>query len=162
MVCVIEQIDGVVPFRLAFWKYTILPPGKSPVRFEVSRRWLWRMETSGMLRRVNLVRTDVSEELSASIIRATIIGELGKSLAVTGNRHSLWRNAMIFSVIQRKIWDKCRNSCSGIDKNFISPSRPHRIFWSQSGRDVKLATPLWQVLRSIMSGYIDPLCNTSL
>jgi hypothetical protein len=31
-----------------------------------------------MLRRVALVRTDVSEELSASIIRVTGIGELGK------------------------------------------------------------------------------------
>jgi hypothetical protein len=35
-----------------------------------------------MLRRVALVRTDVSEELSASIIRVTRIGELG-TLAVT-------------------------------------------------------------------------------
>jgi hypothetical protein len=35
-----------------------------------------------MLRRVALVRTDVSEELSASIIRVTRIRELGKTLAV--------------------------------------------------------------------------------
>jgi hypothetical protein len=34
-----------------------------------------------MLRRVALIRTDVSEELSASI-RATRIGELGTTLAV--------------------------------------------------------------------------------
>jgi hypothetical protein len=34
------------------------------------------MESSGMLRRVALVRTDVSEDLSASIIRVTRIGEL--------------------------------------------------------------------------------------
>jgi hypothetical protein len=33
-----------------------------------------------MLRRVTLVRTDVSEELSASIIRVTRIGELGTFL----------------------------------------------------------------------------------
>jgi hypothetical protein len=39
-----------------------------------------------MLRRVALVRTDVSEELSASIIRVTRIGELGTTLAVTNNR----------------------------------------------------------------------------
>jgi hypothetical protein len=31
-----------------------------------SRRWLWRMASSGMLRRVALVRTDFSEKLSAS------------------------------------------------------------------------------------------------
>jgi hypothetical protein len=35
-----------------------------------------------MLRRVALVRTDVSEELSASFIRVTRIGELGMTLAV--------------------------------------------------------------------------------
>jgi hypothetical protein len=35
-----------------------------------------------MLRRVALVRTDVSEELSASFIRVTRIGELGATLAV--------------------------------------------------------------------------------
>jgi hypothetical protein len=35
-----------------------------------------------MLRRVALVRTDVSEELSASIIRVTRIDEPGKKLAV--------------------------------------------------------------------------------
>jgi hypothetical protein len=44
------------------------------------------MASSGMLRRVALVRTDVSEELSASIIRVTTIGELGTTLAVTSNR----------------------------------------------------------------------------
>jgi hypothetical protein len=36
-----------------------------------------------MLRRVALVRTDASEELSASFIRVAIIGELGTTLAVT-------------------------------------------------------------------------------
>jgi hypothetical protein len=35
------------------------------------------MVSSGMLRRVDLVRTDDSEELSASFIRVTRIGELG-------------------------------------------------------------------------------------
>jgi hypothetical protein len=44
------------------------------------------MASSGMLRRVDLVRTDVSEELSASVIRVTRIGELGITLAVTSNR----------------------------------------------------------------------------
>jgi hypothetical protein len=49
------------------------------------------MPSSGMLRRVALVRTDVSEELSASI-RVTKIGELGTPLAVTSNRCTLRRN----------------------------------------------------------------------
>jgi hypothetical protein len=39
-----------------------------------------------MLRCVALVIIDVSEELSASIIRVTRIGELGTMLAVTINR----------------------------------------------------------------------------
>jgi hypothetical protein len=43
------------------------------------------MPSSGMLRRVALVRTDVSEECSSSIIRMTRIGELGSTLTLTSN-----------------------------------------------------------------------------
>jgi hypothetical protein len=45
-----------------------------------------------MLRHVDLVRTNVSEELSASIIKVTRISELGTMLAVTSNQRMLWRN----------------------------------------------------------------------
>jgi hypothetical protein len=47
------------------------------------------MPSSGMLRRVALVRTDVSEELSVSFIRETRICERGTTLAVTSNRRLL-------------------------------------------------------------------------
>jgi hypothetical protein len=47
------------------------------------------MAYSGMLCRVVLVRTDVSEELGASIIRVTGIGELGTPLVVSSNRRTL-------------------------------------------------------------------------
>jgi hypothetical protein len=46
------------------------------------------MASSGMLGRVALVRTDVSDELSASFIRVTRLGELGTTLAVTSNRRT--------------------------------------------------------------------------
>jgi hypothetical protein len=46
------------------------------------------MASYGMLHGVDLVRTDVSEDLSASIIRVTRIGELG-TFAVTSNRSTL-------------------------------------------------------------------------
>jgi hypothetical protein len=48
-----------------------------------------RMVSSGMLRRVALVRTDVSQELTASIIRVTRIGELGTAQVETSKRRSL-------------------------------------------------------------------------
>jgi hypothetical protein len=50
------------------------------------------MPSSGMLHRVAFVRTDVSEEPSASFIRVTRIGELGTTLAADSNRCTLRRN----------------------------------------------------------------------
>jgi hypothetical protein len=44
-----------------------------------------------MLRRVAVLKTDVSEELSASFIRVTRIVELGTTLDVTSNRRTLVR-----------------------------------------------------------------------
>jgi hypothetical protein len=52
-----------------------------------------RMASSGKLRRVALVRTDVSEEPGASFIRVTRIGELGTTQAATSNRRTLRRNS---------------------------------------------------------------------
>jgi hypothetical protein len=47
-----------------------------------------------MLHRVALVRTNVSEESNASIIRMTRIDELGTELAVTSNRRTLRTNTV--------------------------------------------------------------------
>jgi predicted hotdog family 3-hydroxylacyl-ACP dehydratase len=51
-----------------------------------------------MLRRVALVRADVSDELKASFIRVTKIVELGTTLSVTSNRRTLRRNRFLRSV----------------------------------------------------------------
>jgi hypothetical protein len=56
------------------------------------------MATSGMLRRVALVRTDVSEELSASFVRVTRICELGTTPALTSNRRTLRRNTKKYQI----------------------------------------------------------------
>jgi hypothetical protein len=52
------------------------------------------MASSVILRRVAIVRTDVSEELSATFIRVTRIGELGTTLAITSNRRMLRRKTI--------------------------------------------------------------------
>jgi hypothetical protein len=57
------------------------------------------MVSSELLRHVALVRTDVSEEVSAFFVRVTRIGELGTTLAVTSNRSTLRRLLVKTSVI---------------------------------------------------------------
>jgi hypothetical protein len=52
------------------------------------------MVSSGLLRRVAHVRTEVSEEPGASFIRVTKIGELGTTQAATSNRRTLRRNSL--------------------------------------------------------------------
>jgi hypothetical protein len=59
------------------------------------------MQSSGMLRHVILVRTDVSEERSASIIRVTRIGELGIT-AVINNQRKL-RNIVLLFLFLRSV-----------------------------------------------------------
>jgi hypothetical protein len=56
------------------------------------------MVSSGLLLRVDLVRTDVSEEPGASFIRVTKIGDLGTTQAATSNRRTLRRNTKRTSV----------------------------------------------------------------
>jgi hypothetical protein len=52
-----------------------------------------------MLRHMAFVRTDVSEERFASIIRMTRIDEIGTRLSVTGNRSFILSNVLWLLVI---------------------------------------------------------------
>jgi hypothetical protein len=54
------------------------------------------MPSLGMLRRVALVRTDISDERSASEMKVTRIGELG-TLAETSNRYNTSQRASVDS-----------------------------------------------------------------
>jgi hypothetical protein len=69
-----------------------------------------------MLRRVALVRTDVSEELSASFIRVTKIGELGKTLGVTSQKAPFFRT----TVTEAKLYcDEQRTAVGCMDSSKI-------------------------------------------
>jgi hypothetical protein len=70
------------------YRATLVPDTNISSRNIVKQTKNWRMASSWMLRRVALVRADDSEELSASFIRVTRIGELG-TLAVITNRRTL-------------------------------------------------------------------------
>jgi hypothetical protein len=67
---------------------------KECVRFEVFAAVTMKNGVFWHITPCDLVRTDVSEELSASIIRVIRIGELGTTLAVTSNRSTLRRNTI--------------------------------------------------------------------
>jgi hypothetical protein len=56
------------------------------------------MPSSGMLPRVALVWTDVSEKRIASITSLTRIDEIGTTLALTSNWRMLRKNSMLFLV----------------------------------------------------------------
>jgi hypothetical protein len=62
------------------------------------------MASSGMLRRVALVRIDVSEE------RSTGIGELGTTLAVTSNRRSVVPSSSILVTLMKEVLSSSETS----------------------------------------------------
>jgi hypothetical protein len=71
-----------------------LPSGLFPSGFPTTT-YMLRMVSSELLRRVALIRTDVSEEPGASFIRVRKICELGTTQAATSNR-TLRRNTWYF------------------------------------------------------------------
>jgi hypothetical protein len=69
------------------WKWGVVYP--------ICEQVIFRIRSSGMLRCVALVRTDVSEERITSMIRVTRISELGTTLAVTCCEELLCENGSV-------------------------------------------------------------------
>jgi hypothetical protein len=65
-----------------------------------------------MLLRVAPIRTDVSEERNACIIRVTRMSELGTTLAVTSNRSRLRRENLKYYTIFEKL--RCSYMAAGM------------------------------------------------
>jgi hypothetical protein len=92
------------------------------------------MPSSGMLRRLALIRTDVPGKRIAPIIRVTGIGELEATLAVTSNRSTLRGDTMSYeeddhNILQRNLdlsfssrvlkkerWIRKTDRCGGVYK----------------------------------------------
>jgi hypothetical protein len=71
------------------------------VALSIWTTWLGSMPSSALWRRVALVRTDVSEERIASIIRVERISELRTALAETSNWSTLGRKYFFLFSLQR-------------------------------------------------------------
>jgi hypothetical protein len=119
---------------------------------------IWRMAYSGMLRRVALLRTDISEEPSASFIRLTKIGELGTTPAATSNRRTLRRNSKsdLSSVqrsLQRSVYKQKQTPWPLVREWTIPTERPPlvdeiycQLLRIEGCRVVRAADPLWSLI----------------
>jgi hypothetical protein len=81
------------------------------------------MPSSGMLRRVALVRTDVSEESNASIIRVTI-GELETTLARSVLRLLVTANVPSSPVLVTLMIEAIRSSEMSVPTRATRPNIP--------------------------------------
>jgi hypothetical protein len=95
--CELHFLWGLLPDMFLFTRGLQSVHGLSYIKKYGGRR----MVSSGVLRRVALVRTDVSEEPSASFIRVTRIGELGTTLAATSSRRISSKRASVASYSYR-------------------------------------------------------------
>jgi predicted transcriptional regulator len=87
-----------------------------PLFYKAKENSTCRKLSSGMLRRVALVRTDVSEELCAFIITVTRIDELGTTLELTGNRR-ITKNYKVSSLLA--CLRACVRACKTYTKIFL-------------------------------------------
>jgi hypothetical protein len=102
---------------------SVLDPDPQAVKCSTDEEFV----SSGMLRRVALVRTDVSGELFASFIRVTRIGELGTTLAVSSNRRTLRRGSGKALLSYKEVYfskiDRHKKICVRISRVFLFSQR---------------------------------------
>jgi hypothetical protein len=110
-----------------------------------------------MLRRVALVRTNVSEELSASFIRVTRINELGTTLAVTSNRrpflqepHGITSQQTPFFIYDL-IYSEATFRCTELKTNYtrlnavLVAGSVHKAAIERNGTGSASAHPIWML-----------------
>jgi hypothetical protein len=101
-----------------------------------------------MLRRVALVRTDVSEEPGASFFRETRIGEVGTTQAATSNRHTLVAacvvpNSPILDTLMKEAPDSSETSVQG-PHGVTSQKIPLFIVTAmKTSSRLKITVPAW-------------------
>jgi hypothetical protein len=104
------------------------------------------MVFSGMLRRVVLVRTDVTEEPGASFLRVTRLGELGTKQAATSNRRTLRRNTTRRNIPEDTILHSHRRENLKSYENCIYPMKMTRLLYMPSPGTLTRRRITWSVL----------------
>jgi hypothetical protein len=92
---VASKTTFVVSGLLSWYYLSFFHKERKCLRFEVFTAVTVKNSIFWDVMPCDLVRTDVSEELSASFIRVTRIGEQGTTLTVTSNRRTLQRNTSL-------------------------------------------------------------------
>jgi hypothetical protein len=125
------------------------------VRFDVPRRWLWRMPSSGMWRRVNLVGTDVSEERIACIFRVEKSAS-EKPVWAGGSETSVHTRSTgyhipEYGILHALFWSEMRTATSVILKNIYCPSSNSATVF-KAAVSVPDYTEPWDIWSSVPRG----------
>jgi hypothetical protein len=108
------------------------------------------MVSSGLLRRMALVRTEVSEEPGASFIRVTKIGELGTTQVATNNRRSLRRNTIT------SIWNKEEMPDQWKESIIVAIHKTGDKTDCNNYRGIALTSTSYKILSNILLSRLSP------